>query len=77
MRGNHRHMFRLLALILIVIAVPASAETIDGNRIIVLDGDTVALPCATPSAGCAEMVRFVDIDASRDAESGALKRRVH
>ena len=56
-------MLRQLALILMAIALPAWAETVDGNRIIVLDGDTVALPCATPFAGCAEKVRFVDIDA--------------
>lgn len=52
-----------VALVLAFVNRPASAETIDGNRIIVLDGDTVALPCSSPAPGCAEQVRFVDIDA--------------
>jgi endonuclease YncB( thermonuclease family) len=43
--------------------LPAHAEFHDGNRIIILDGDTVALPCASPSPGCAEKIRFIDIDA--------------
>ena len=45
---------------------PASAttyEAVDGNRIIVLDGDTVALPCKTPGPGCSERIRLLDIDA--------------
>jgi len=56
-------MLRLFALILMALALPASAETVDGSRIIVLDGDTVALPCSSPAPGCAEKIRFVDIDA--------------
>jgi endonuclease YncB( thermonuclease family) len=40
-----------------------TAETIDGDRIIIVDGDTVALPCEVPAQGCAEKIRFVDIDA--------------
>ncbi|PRH86934.1 hypothetical protein C5L14_16745 [Labrys okinawensis] len=41
----------------------ATYEAVDGNRIIVLDGDTVALPCKKPGRGCAERVRLRDIDA--------------
>lgn len=44
----------------------ARAETIDGDRITIVDGDTVALPC-DPShgiyPGCAERIRLVGIDA--------------
>lgn len=39
------------------------AETIDGRRIFVLDGDTVALPCSAPAPGCAEKIRLLAIDA--------------
>jgi endonuclease YncB( thermonuclease family) len=42
---------------------PAQAEIIDGKRIIVIDGDTVALPCAVPFPGCAEKIRLTAIDA--------------
>lgn len=48
---------------LTILDAPALAEIIDGARIHVLDGDTVALPCATPSPGCAEKLRFYGIDA--------------
>lgn len=44
----------------------ASAETIDGDRIRIIDGDTVALPCDPTKGiypGCAERVRLVGIDA--------------
>ena len=44
-------------------ALSATYEPIEGNRIIVLDGDTVALPCKNPGRGCAERVRLQDIDA--------------
>jgi hypothetical protein len=40
-------------LAMICAALPARAETIDGTRIIIIDGDTVALPCAVPTTGCA------------------------
>jgi hypothetical protein len=46
-----------------LLATPTSAETIPGDRIIVLDGDTIALPCGRPTRGCAEKVRLLDIDA--------------
>jgi len=36
---------------------------VDGNRIVIIDGDTVVLPCAVPARGCAEKIRFIDIDA--------------
>lgn len=48
---------------LLLTAQPAHAETIDGNRIIVIDGDTVALPCAVPARGCSEKIRLYAIDA--------------
>jgi len=53
----------LAAAILALLAATAAAETVDGNRIIVLDGDTVALPCARPARGCAEKLRLYAIDA--------------
>lgn len=58
-------MPRLLAfaiLAALVAPLPVGAETIDGNRIIVIDGDTVALPCAVAARGCAEKIRLIDID---------------
>ena len=57
------HMTLRLALIFCLIATHAAAEMVDGNRIIIIDGDTVALPCNAPSPGCAEKIRFLDIDA--------------
>lgn len=48
---------------LTIVAAPARAEIVDGARIHVIDGDTVALPCSTPSPGCAEKLRFYGIDA--------------
>ena len=50
-------------LLVCLFATPAAAETIDGSRIIVLDGDTVALPCVVPARGCAGKIRLLDIDA--------------
>ena len=44
-------------------AMPAAAETIPGARIIVIDGDTIALPCARPRPDCAERIRLIEIDA--------------
>lgn len=60
-------MLRTASAILLAIALvaplQARAEVIDGNRIVIIDGDTVALPCAVPARGCAEKIRFIDIDA--------------
>jgi len=60
-------MLRTASAILLAIALvaplQARAEVIDGNRIVIIDGDTVALPCAVPARGCAEKIRFLDIDA--------------
>lgn len=42
-----------------------SEEQFDGNRIIIIDGDTVALPCKAETGfqrGCAAKIRFKDID---------------
>lgn len=44
----------------------AHGETIDGDRIAVIDGDTIALPCDPVRGiypGCAERIRLVGIDA--------------
>ena len=44
----------------------ARAETIDGDRITIIDGDTVALPCDPARGvypGCGERIRLVGIDA--------------
>lgn len=46
--------------------VGAYAETIDGDRITLIDGDTVALPCDPARGiypGCSEHIRLVGIDA--------------
>jgi endonuclease YncB( thermonuclease family) len=53
----------LAGLLLFCADHPAQAEIIDGKRIIVIDGDTVALPCAVPVRGCAEKIRLTAIDA--------------
>jgi len=60
---------RPVALLLVALSATAStacAETIDGDRIRIIDGDTVALPCDPARGiypGCAERVRLVGIDA--------------
>ena len=51
------------ALTLAFLASPAAAEMIDGNRIVVIDGNTVGIPCASSAPGCSEIISFVDIDA--------------
>lgn len=46
--------------------VIGQAETIDGDRITIVDGDTIALPCDPARGlypGCAERVRLAGIDA--------------
>ena len=58
----------LLAILfrLVIGSAPAHAETLPGDRIVILDGDTVALPCDPAKGlypGCAEHIRFVTIDA--------------
>lgn len=61
-----RDPFRLClaaAIVAGVLPLAAHAEAVDGDRIVIIDGDTVALPCVTPSKGCAEKIRFIDIDA--------------
>lgn len=37
-------------------------STYSGSRVIIIDGDTIALPCAVPGAGCAEKIRLLEID---------------
>jgi endonuclease YncB( thermonuclease family) len=51
----------LLALAILLAAAPAEAETISGDRIHVIDGDTVVLPPIGGARG--EHVRLVGIDA--------------
>jgi len=51
---------------LFLVSTSSIAETIDGDRIHIVDGDTVALPCDPAKGiypGCAERVRLVGIDA--------------
>lgn len=50
----------------IVFETSAGPETIDGDRIRIIDGDTVALPCDPARGiypGCSERIRLVGIDA--------------
>ena len=49
--------------VLTLTASAANAESLAGDRITIIDGDTVALPCARPFRGCAERVRIFNIDA--------------
>jgi len=45
-------------------SVPAATyEPVDGNKIIIIDGDTVALPRPIVGIGYSEKVRLLDIDA--------------
>lgn len=39
--------------LVVISAWPAAAlaEAIDGDRVMIIDGDTVALPCAVPAKG--------------------------
>jgi endonuclease YncB( thermonuclease family) len=63
-----RHLTRAICIIAAATAfvttlTAASAETFDGDRIFVMDGDTVALPCDVPAKGCSEKIRLLEIDA--------------
>ena len=51
------------SILLALLGGPAGAETIDGDKIIIIDGDTVALPCVRPGPGCSERIRLTAIDA--------------
>lgn len=51
-----------IALVLALSMAPAHAETIDGSRIVIIDGDTVALPGG-------ERLRLVEIDAPESYRS--------
>lgn len=73
-----RDPFRLCvaaALVAAVLPQAAHAEAIDGNKIVIIDGDTVALPCAVPSKRCAEKIRFIDIDAPETFRPHCEKER--
>lgn len=64
----------LAVMAIVVSAKAASYEPVDGNKIIIIDGDTVALPCTVPGPRCSERIRLVDIDAPEvfhpDCEEG-------
>lgn len=66
--------FALLSLILA--PALAHAEAIDGDRIVIIDGDTVALPCAVPARGCAEKIRLLDIDTPETFRPTCERERV-
>jgi len=64
MRGSFRALSSVAVFAVSVLMTSiASAETYDGTRIIIIDGDTIALPCDTPYRDCAEKVRLTEIDA--------------
>lgn len=51
--------YALLATVLF--ATPAHADTVSGDLIRVVDGDTIDVPC-NEFAGCVERIRFKDVD---------------
>lgn len=54
-----------LVLATLLLATPAYAETVDGSRVIIIDGDTVNLPCPAATKGqrgCSERIRLINID---------------
>lgn len=54
----------ILGLVIIVSLIQiARAETIDGDRITIIDGDTVALPCPGLGLCKQERIRILNIDA--------------
>ncbi|WP_051231154.1 thermonuclease family protein [Kaistia adipata] len=79
MAPEAHHPWGLNALASVLYAIlaqaPAYAEVIDGDRIAIIDGDTVALPCAVPARGCAEKIRFIDIDAPETFRSTCDRER--
>ena len=42
--------------------IEVGTDVTSGNRIFVIDGDTIALPCVQPAPGCAEKIRLQGID---------------
>lgn len=59
-----RRWFYIAAAAGLLIGATAFAETIDGTSVIIIDGDTIALPCTGEiRKGCAERVRILNIDA--------------
>ena len=53
----------LAVTMLLAAAPPARAETVDGDRIVIIDGDTIALPCPDLGLCRQERVRILNIDA--------------
>ena len=63
-----------LVLATLLLATPAYAETVDGSRVIIIDGDTVNLPCPAATKGqrgCSERIRL-----TRCAANPAVQGRV-
>lgn len=61
-------MLRTALLALILAALPAMAETprvemVHGDRFVIIDGDTLALPCRQPDCTGPERIRILNIDA--------------
>ncbi|MHC1548807.1 thermonuclease family protein [Phyllobacterium sp. K27] len=57
-------------------ANPALCETYAGDRIVIIDGDTIALPCNPANGykrGCAEKIRLLDIDAPETSKPSCEK----
>lgn len=65
---------RAALLLALLAAGPARAETIAGNTLVVLDGDTIELPCA-PAPCRVERIRILNIDAPET--TGAVCRAEH
>lgn len=51
------------SVLLIAACTRARAETVDGNRIVIIDGDTAALPCPGDEPCRQERIRILNIDA--------------
>lgn len=72
----------LVAVLLLAISAlygAARAETVDGGRITLIDGDTIALPCDPAKGlypGCAERIRLVGSDAPETHEPRCEAERI-
>ena len=72
----------IATLIALCLALPATAqpsrmEMIDGDRIVIIDGDTVALPCPAGIGLCkSERIRIYNIDAPETGNARCEAERV-